>query len=93
MNLDSICNDIFKETLEIASRTETPIAYVCVKVGKDFCFNDADLLEAFRKIKWDSPVSSADLVLEHDENLTSIYKIFEIRCFIDDMGREQIFRL
>lgn len=93
MNLDDICKEIFNETLDIASRTETPVAYVCVKVGKDFCFNDADLLEAFKKIKWDSPVSTADLVLEHDEKLSRVYKIHEIRCFIDDMGREQVFSL
>lgn len=93
MDLDSICKEIYTFTCRSSCGAETPVAYIFVKVGNGFKFKDSDLIQAFDKMKWNSPISSADLVVEHDGNMEELFKITEIRGFVDDEGWEVVYKV
>lgn len=93
MDLNSICTEIYNFTCRASCGTELPVAYVVVKVGKKFEFSDSDLIQAFDKKKWNSPISTADLVVEHDDNMKELFKVDEIRGFVDDSGFERIYKV
>lgn len=91
--MNSICKEIYTFTCRSCCGAETPVAYVLVKVGKDFTFKDSDLIQVFDKMKWNSPVSTADLVIEHDENMKELFKVSEIRGFVNDEGWEAVYKV
>ncbi len=93
MNVHSICEDIYTFTCRACCGCETPVAYIVVKLGPEFKFSDSDLICEFDKMKWNSPISTADLLLEHDEKMSEVFKIKEIRGFEDDSGYEKIYRV
>lgn len=93
MDVHSICKEIYTFTCRACCGCETPVAYISVKLGAEFKFSDSDLISEFDKMKWNSPISTADLILEHDEKLPEIFKIKEIRGFEDDSGYEKIYKV
>ena len=93
MNVHSICKEIYTFTCRACCGCEIPVAYIVVRLGSEFKFNDSDLISEFDKMKWNSPISTADLILEHDEKLPEIFKIKEIRGFEDDLGNEKIYKV
>lgn len=93
MDLNSICKEIYTFVCRATCGAESPVAYVIVKVGPEFSFKDSDLIQVFDKMKWNSPISSADLVIEHDSGLQKIFKVAEIQGFIDDDGHEKIYKV
>lgn len=93
MDLNSICKEIYTFTCRSSCGAETPVAYIFVKVGKDFKFKDSDLIQIFDKMKWNSPISTADLVVEHDSAMEELFKVTEIQGFVDDEGREKVYKV
>jgi hypothetical protein len=70
---------------------KSPIAYINVRVGKKFAFSDAEFLALFNKTKWDTVISTADLVIVHDDSLSAALKIEEISDFFDEDGNCNVF--
>lgn len=93
MDLNSICKEIYNFTCRATCGAETPVAYVVVKVGPEFKFSDSDLISVFDKMKWNSPISTADLEVVHDDKLKEIFKVSEIQGFVDDEGKEKIYKV
>lgn len=93
MDLDSICKEIYTFTCRASCGTEIPVAYIVVKVGKNFNFNDSELVRAFDKMKWNSPISSADLIVEHDDKMEELFKVQEIQGFVDDEGKATVYKV
>lgn len=93
MDVHSICKEIYTFTCRACCGCETPVAYISVKLGPEAKFSDSDLICEFDKMKWNSPISTADLILEHDEKLPEVFKIKEIRGFEDDFGNEKIYKV
>lgn len=93
MDLNSICKEIYNFVCRATCGAESPVAYVVVKVGAGFSFSDSDLIQAFDKMKWNSPISSADLVVKHDSKMAEIFKVVEIQGFMDDDGKEKIYKV
>lgn len=62
-----------------------PVAYIHIAAGED-AFKSADeISRMFNRLKWDTPLSSADLDITLDSTLSSdILDIKEIEEFYDD---------
>ncbi|NLK45217.1 MAG: hypothetical protein GX297_00955 [Treponema sp.] len=63
MNAEDISRKIHRQILPLSTENLPPVAYICIEVGNNFQFSDDDIRKAFDKIKWDTELSSAELLV------------------------------
>lgn len=96
MGVDEVIKSIYELMIPFSTAELPPVAYVSIEVGHEFPFSDEELTDSFNKIKWDSPLSSAELLilrkpqfLKQDNTLVlGGFSIFneEVDGKIDDTG-------
>ncbi len=91
MDLKSVCAHIYYAVVNAIGECKSPIAYIKVRVGKKFVFSDDEFLALFNKTKWDTVISTADLVIVHDDSLEPALRIEEISDFFDEDGKCDVF--
>ncbi len=90
MDLNHICRIIFDVVCEVTKNFEAPVAYINVTAGKKFGYSDEEFVKCFGTIKWDSPLSSADIVIKHDDAESDfILRIDGISEFMDESGNSK----
>ena len=93
MDLNLICRHIYYSVISTSKKASAPIAYITLRAGKNFPFTDAEIDEYFNRIKWNTSISTADLVILRDKKLTENYiEVEEIAEFIDDEGNGSSYR-
>ena len=63
MNAEAISEKIYKLMLPFSTEDLPPVAYVSVEVGNDFDISDDEIRDSFNKKKWDTALSSAELLI------------------------------
>lgn len=63
MNAEAISEKIYKLMLPFSTEDLPPVAYVSIEVGNDFEISDDEIRASFNKIKWDTALSSAELLI------------------------------
>ena len=86
MDLKNICERIREISEKAAGGASAPVAYINVRVGRKFAFSEAEFSEAFRRAKWDTAISSADIVISRDDSLDCLVRIDERTDFFDEDG-------
>lgn len=87
MDLKAICSRICGEASRASEGMDSPVAYVRVRVGRTFPFSDDEFQKVFHDAKWDSPVSTADLDIIHEDELLHLAVIDSLTGFLDEDGR------
>jgi hypothetical protein len=91
MDLKTVCARIYYAVITAIGESKAPIAYINVRVGKKFTFSDDEFLSLFNKTKWDTVISTADLVIVHDDTLAPALRIEEISAFFDEDGKCNVY--
>lgn len=87
MDLKSIYDHIHKAALSCIPSNSYPLAYINICVGKNFPFSDEEIQETFKKMKWDSDISTADLnIIRSSSHSDSVVEVTSVNEFIDDSG-------
>ena len=63
MDLEIICKKIFDFVIPYAEKNESPISYINIELGFSVDISENDLWETFNKMRWDTKLSSAELLL------------------------------
>lgn len=63
MCAEEIADKIFELMLPFTTSEMPPVAYVSIEVGNEFPTSNDDICRAFEKVKWDTPLSSAELLI------------------------------
>jgi len=63
MNAEEISGKIFHLMLPFTTEDLPPIAYVSIEIGNDFEISNDEIRNSFDKIKWDTALSSAELLI------------------------------
>ncbi len=71
MELNAVCKKILDTALPFSEYSSSPIAYICVSIGKKCPFTQEELKNCFAKLKWDTDLSAAELSfkIEDDEEI------------------------
>lgn len=93
MDLKNIYKHIFFTVISSIGEVKSPIAYINIKLGNKCTFSQEEIVNTFNELKWDSPISSADLNIENDDSLNCILKVEEISDFFDEDGNCDIFKV
>ncbi len=85
MEIKTVCQDIYDSVIKSAEKIQAPVAYITLNISKDFPFTNEQIIQEFDKFKWNTGLSTADLIVEIDASLESnSYKVIEIQQFKDD---------
>lgn len=82
-----ICKKIYKAVylVRLMGKSLDPVAYIHIKAGRGSFVEANELYEQFAKIKWNTPLSTADLEISLDESLAeNALKIEFVEDFFDD---------
>lgn len=63
MTAEEICHKIYDIALPYAQKMSAPVSYINVQAGCNYPVSDDELWNAFNKIKWDTVLSSAELMI------------------------------
>ena len=64
-----------------------PLAYINICVGKRFPFSDEEIDDAFKKLKWNSAISTADLnIIRSSSAGDDTLEVTSMNEFVDDSG-------
>ena len=63
MNAEEISERIYKQMLPFTTEELPPVAYVSIEVGNEFQISDDEIRSSFDKRKWDTALSSAELLI------------------------------
>ena len=88
-----ICKKIYKAVylVRLMGKSLDPVAYIHIKAGRGAFVEANELYEQFAKIKWNTPLSTADLEISLDESLAeNVLKIEFVEDFFDDRLDGQI---
>lgn len=86
-DLRLVCRKIYNAAYIVAGKvfSGAPVAYIHIVAGEDAFKNADEISRMFNRLKWDTPLSSADLDITLDSSLSSdILDIKEIEEFYDD---------
>ncbi|MCR4712951.1 MAG: hypothetical protein K5751_01065 [Treponemataceae bacterium] len=89
MDIQNICTRVYELVLAYAEKNKAPIAYVNVEAGFDFEYDDSVLWETFNKIRWDTVLSSAELMISRkrsDGTKDESLRVVSISTFEEDNG-------
>ncbi len=95
-DIDLICRNIYHAAWIATVRgfSGAPVAYIHLKTGKNSSVDKKELTKAFDKVKWDTPLSTADLSFEEDSSVSEDILIVEdIEEFQDDEGNAAKFKV
>lgn len=84
---EDICKRIFKAVYIARMMRESlePVAYIHIRAGKTVFAGADEICEGFAKLKWDSPLSTADLEISFDGALPdNALEIDSVENFFDD---------
>ncbi len=94
VDLSLICRKIYNGAYLVAGKNfdGSPVAYIHIKAGSKLPFSTADLIKVFDKLKWDTPLSTADLEVTSDDNVPDNELIITgVEKFIDDSGKAAVY--
>lgn len=89
MTAEEICQKIFDIALPYAQKMSAPISYINVEAGCNIPVSDEELWEAFNKLKWDTVLSSAELMIIRkpwSAGTEKKLRVVSITPFEDDEG-------
>lgn len=89
MTAEEICQKIFDIALPYAEKMSAPVSYINVEAGCNVPVSDDDLWEAFNKLKWDTVLSSAELMIirkPYSPGTEKSLRVVSITPFEDDEG-------
>ena len=78
MDIEVICKKIFDFVFPYAEKNQSPIAYINVEVGFSIDVSENDLWETFNKLRWDTKLASAELLVLK-KSYTGTQKDFSIK--------------
>lgn len=94
MDCQNLCKSLIEAALPVAKSIAAPIAYLEISVSADLKDNIDSLIECFKKSKWDTELSSADLIVHEDVGLPdSIIKLVQLVEFEDDSRRSSVHQM
>lgn len=86
-DLRLVCRKIYNAAYIVAGQAYSgaPVAYIHISAGED-AFKCADeIIKMFNRLKWDTPLSTADLDITLDREISSnILDIQKVEEFYDD---------
>lgn len=95
-DIEEVIRNIFEIILPMANKSEAPISYINIELGFHCEFSESSLIETFNRLKWDSPLSSADLFcsrkpmgMAFDDSI----KVISFSEFEDDSGKAPIVKV
>lgn len=89
MTAEEICRKIFDIALPYAQKMSAPVSYINVEAGCNVPVSDDELWNAFNMIKWDTVLSSAELMIirkPYSSATEKILRVMSITPFEDDEG-------
>lgn len=89
MTAEEICKKIFDIALPYAQKMSAPVSYINVEAGCNVPVSDEELWDAFNKIKWDTALSSAELMIirkPYSRGTGNNLRVTSIIPFEDDEG-------
>lgn len=89
MTAEEICQKIFDIALPYAQKMSAPISYINVEAGCNIPVSDEELWEAFNKLKWDTVLSSAELMIIRkpwSQGTEKKLRVVSVTPFEDDEG-------
>ena len=88
MDLEKICKKIFEFVIPYAEKNESPISYINIELGFSVDISENNLWETFNKMRWDTKLSSAELLLIKKSytgtDKDSSIRIISLSVFEDD---------
>lgn len=90
-SLNLICREIYNAAYIAAGSdySGAPVAYIHIKAGKKAAELREEIKILFDKLKWNTPLSTADLRIEKDDSVKSeSFVIDRIEDFFDDESGE-----
>lgn len=89
MTAEEICQKIYEIALPYAEKMSAPVSYINVEAGCNYPVSDDELWNAFNKIKWDTVLSSAELMIirkPYTAGNNKQLRVVSITPFEDDEG-------
>ena len=89
-NAEVVCKKIFKAVYiaRMMRNSLEPVAYIHIKAGKTAFVGANEIYDNFARLKWDSPLSTADLEISLDPGLPdNSLEIDFVENFFDDEKR------
>lgn len=89
MTAEEISQKIFDIALPYAKEMSAPVSYINVEAGCNVPVSDDELWNAFNKLKWDTVLSSAELMIIRKPYASGTQKslrVVSITPFEDDEG-------
>ncbi|MCR5172934.1 MAG: hypothetical protein K6B73_08720 [Treponema sp.] len=94
MDCQNLCKSLIEAALPVAKSIAAPIAYLEISVSSDLKDRIESITECFKKSKWDTELSSADLMVQEDAQLPdSTIKIVQLVEFEDDSRRSSVHQM
>ena len=94
MDCQNLCKSLIEAALPVAKSIAAPIAYLEISVSADLKDNIDSLIECFKKSKWDTELSSADLIVHEDVGLPdSTIELVQLVEFEDDSRRSSVHQM
>ncbi len=92
MDLAELFKKVYDVVLNITTGSLAPVAYISVRLGNNFPYPDDMIYRYFKKLKWNTLLSAADLTLIHDSSEPETFvRIEEISEFMDDEGNCKVY--
>lgn len=92
MDLQEICTKIYEIAMPICAKSEAPIAYISVILGRDFPFEPQELYLTFNKIKWNTPLASSEIDID-GLHADEFLRVSSLIAFEDENGNAQMFEI
>ena len=87
MDIQSIYKHIHDVVVSALPDDSYPLAYINICVGKNFPFSNDEINDGFKKLKWDSDISTADLnIIRSTEMEDNALEVTSMNEFVDDSG-------
>lgn len=87
MDINSIYKHIYNVVVSTLPEGSYPLAYINICVGKNFPFSDREIDDEFKKCKWDSDISTADLIIIRSASASdNELEVTSMNEFVDDSG-------
>ncbi len=87
MDVSLVCKKIYKAVyiVVLTEGSRAPVAYIHVRAGKAAAEYKGALQNEFARLKWNTPLSTADLEIKTDNSLMDdVVKIDFVEEFFDD---------
>lgn len=89
MTAEEISQKIFDIALPYAQKMSAPVSYINVEAGCNIPLSDDELWDAFNRLKWDTVLSSAELMIirkPYSPGTEKKLRVVSITPFEDDEG-------